>query len=310
MIVNRNGYGSKFNILKRVDKKMIKNSFNDYGNEKMENEINFYSNILNKNTPFIKNIPDIYALNLCNHSIEMEFLDGFTPLYLSFSKYTNEEKNKIILSIVTKLQHIHNIKIFISKDEFKSDIVTETINKIKTRMKSLLPIIQKDVYVNIYYVNGLRILSIDEINRIIKKNVDEYLINQNSVYEYGIIHGDCQFNNILINEKEELKFIDPRGYYGTSRIYGLIDYDMAKICFALSGYDLFDNSSIKKLNINNNSIDIDIDILYDSYINKQSIIVKTLMCAIWLGNSHIFLDDETKCITSHFIARYMCSRYL
>jgi hypothetical protein len=85
---------------------------------------------------------------------------------------------------------------------------------------------------------------------------------------------------------------------------------MAKICFALSGYDLFDNSSIKKLNINNNSIDIDIDILYDSYINKQSIIVKTLMCAIWLGNSHIFLDDETKCITSHFIARYMCSRYL
>ena len=134
--------------------------------------------------------------------------------------------------------------------------------------------------------------------------------NPNTVYEYGIIHGDCQFNNILINKKGELKFIDPRGYYGTSRIYGLIDYDMAKICFALSGYDLFDNSSIINLNIDGDTIYIDIDILYDSYINEQSTIVKTLMCAIWLGNSHIFLDDEPKCITSHFIARYMCSRYL
>ena len=34
----------------------------------------------------------------------------------------------------------------------------------------------------------------------------------------------------------EIIFIDPRGYFGNTKLYGLKQYDFAKLLFGLSGY--------------------------------------------------------------------------
>jgi hypothetical protein len=366
MIINRNGYGSNFNILKIVGDKIVKCSFNIYGKEKLMNESKFYEYVVNKNNGFCDYIPIIYEFISVNDEdlqqcpqqallttktvtlenttrIEMEYLKDYTPLYLSYSNFCPEKRKTCLKTIIDHLQHIHNVRIQVDRHVFQQDLFTETIKKIETRIKNVLPLIQKVPYKNITHIqnnitgNTVNIRTLDEIKSVIKQNVDFYLNDEATKYEYGIIHGDCQFNNILINKNDELKFIDPRGYYGSTQLYGLIEYDIAKICFALSGYDTFDNSHIgvftgesfafggKSPNVEGRSqetfekiiisssthtIQVDIELCDDTYIQTQSTIVKTLLCAIWLSNSHIFTEDEPKCITSYFIAMYMCSHYL
>ena len=53
-----------------------------------------------------------------------------------------------------------------------------------------------------------------------------------------MIHGDPVFTNILINEYDEIKFIDMRGLVGDKlTIYGDWLYDWSKIYQSLIGYD-------------------------------------------------------------------------
>ena len=44
-------------------------------------------------------------------------------------------------------------------------------------------------------------------------------------------------------------FIDPRGIFGETLLFGLKEYDYAKFLFGLSGYSKFDNMNIKNLKL-------------------------------------------------------------
>jgi len=308
MLLDRKGYGSNFNVLECIGEKLIKKSKNSYGDEKIENELNFYRYLLNQQIPFCEDVPKIYKIVETDHSIEMEYLKDFVPLYLRFSSYTPEEQTVCLNTILDKLRKLHDIRIPVDRNEFQRDLFMETTEKVRVRMLPIYSFIQE--YSFIHTVNSVKIPLLSTVLYTIGRNIKEYLSDQDVVYEYGMIHGDCQFNNILTNPDGDLKFIDPRGYYGSSRIYGFVDYDHAKICFALSGYDQFDNSTIQELIIRERNIDIDINIDNETFIMGQSMIVKTLMCAIWLGNAQMFKNEPEKCITSYFIAMYMCSKFL
>ncbi|MDR0570068.1 MAG: NTP transferase domain-containing protein [Clostridiales Family XIII bacterium] len=57
---------------------------------------------------------------------------------------------------------------------------------------------------------------------------------------FAFIHGDCTFSNLLLREGGEPVFIDPRGYFGHTRLYGDPNYDWAKLYYSLAGnYDRF-----------------------------------------------------------------------
>jgi len=49
-------------------------------------------------------------------------------------------------------------------------------------------------------------------------------------------------SNILVNPNTfEIKFIDPRGYFGNTSIFIWKDYEYAKLLYCLYGYDDFNN---------------------------------------------------------------------
>ena len=75
---------------------------------------------------------------------------------------------------------------------------------------------------NIIFVNNLKILSFENVIDKCKKIIIEYFDNIN-LYNYNIILGDCNFSNILINKDNinDIVFIDPRGYYGETKIHGM-----------------------------------------------------------------------------------------
>ena len=97
----------------------------------------------------------------------------------------------------------------------------------------------------------------DEPDVAIPVEVDELIIDQITsdcftrlkwkmleTNKYHLIHGDCQFSNILYNSQDsKVYLVDPRGYFGKSYVYGYQAYDYGKIAYALSGYDHFNDES-------------------------------------------------------------------
>ena len=57
------------------------------------------------------------------------------------------------------------------------------------------------------------------------------------------------------------------------------EYDFAKIYFALTGYDIFDNINIYNFN--------EIDLIFEKYPFYSKKIILSFVISIWLGNSHI-----------------------
>ena len=64
-----------------------------------------------------------------------------------------------------------------------------------------------------------------------------------------LIHGDCCFSNMLcgtMGDQVVLKFIDPRGSFGSTKYYGDAYYDLAKISHSCNGgYEYFINDRFK-----------------------------------------------------------------
>ena len=144
------------------------------------------------------------------------------------------------------------------------------------------------------------------------KKIKRRLINLlNERDSYNLIHGDIHLGNILIDSKDELYFIDPRGYFGETKLFGIFEYDFAKLMFGLSGYSFFDEMIIDKINVINSNIEIDFIKEYE-YIFTENIfdeITKLFCLSIWLGNNSCFIDVNKKMI-SIMIAYYYCEKYL
>jgi hypothetical protein len=169
-------------------------------------------------------------------------------------------------------------------------------------LKTIDHIVRK--YDNIHSVNGLKILKIDIILNKINEFIEEYV--KSCELKYYPIHGDLQLNNILINtETDEIRFIDPRGYFGNSDIYGMKEYDLAKIYFGMGGYSYFDLKNVTKLNIENDNIQIDMKEMNN--ILEHDNIIKILIISIWLGNAHCFISNEYKVVESYFYSLYLAT---
>jgi hypothetical protein len=133
-------------------------------------------------------------------------------------------------------------------------MISETCTKLYKRYQEITDILKN--YTHIKKVNNIELLSFDKTLDILQNKVSNYLESKLLVnsYNISIIHGDCQFNNILYNStNDDFVFIDPRGYFGNLDLYGIPEYDFAKIKFALSGYDIFDgyrsNIAIRDISI-------------------------------------------------------------
>jgi hypothetical protein len=235
----------------------------------------------------------------------MEFLENYITVenYLRCNSINNDIKfNEIIENIKKILENnLYIEKINIDKAIFKQDLILETTGKILERTSKINFIIKK--YNFLTNVNNIKILSLNEIISNIEKIIEKY-ISENENCLYYPIHGDIQLNNILVNvNNNQIKFIDPRGYFGNSKIYGMKEYDYAKLYFGLGGYSYFDFKDVNELNINNENITINMKEMIN--ILEQPYIIQVLIICIWLGNAHCFIENEFKVVESYFYACYI-----
>jgi len=294
------GYGSSFTSLTIENDTIIKKSINTYGNFKTTNEIGFYKYILEQQYNW--KIPIIYHLD--TDKIIMKYYKTYIPIYKLFYIFSKTIQSNLITFIIKELEILHTFEyITLNKEDFINNIKIETQYKILSRYKDINLILS--TFDNIKYVNSIKLFSFNDILTYINKHIDIY-IDSLSSYTFSIIHGDCQFSNILYNEEtNDIIFIDPRGYFGDKKIYGLKEYDIAKVYFALSGYDYFDKLEVNNLIIkDNNNLIID-DFSINLEFLKKIDIISVLVISIWCGNAHAFKHNPMKTAMSHFYARYL-----
>lgn len=303
MELKRNGYGSNFNQLYiDVSENTIqKKCYNSYGMSKITNEIHFLHFIIDNTIDFP--IPKVHAF--LPYGYVMEYMKYYVPLYKIYDTiHTNDFK----LNIKNKLANLHSFdKIITTYENYVKNVQIETKQKIYERYEIIKPIVNQYHYIK--RVNGTVIYDfnyiVDTLNILILD-----IIKLKKEYYYVPIHGDCQFNNILINPStNDICFIDPRGYFGNLQVFGIEEYDLAKLLFALSGYDHFDNSDITELSIHNDNVDVQINILDTTILNECNL-QTLLMLTVWLGNAHCFIQNENKLMYSYFIAMYYSSAFL
>ena len=298
----KQGYGLLFNNLFLSGDTLIKQAKNVYGVGKIKKEILFYKYALGHNC-----LPMPEFICSDETSYTMKYLDGYKPLFEVFPTFSLEKKSSILERIHTHLQHLHNTESkVVTKEVYTFLLRTEMIDKLEERYHEVKDILNE--FSHIKTVNKIPISSFDNYIQILKKKMEEF-VESKIFYLLNPIHGDCQFNNILCDKNDDLMFIDPRGYYGNSDLFGAPEYDLAKVKFALSGYGEFDSKEVVSLTIDKSDITIDITQLMPDCLIKDDFLTQ-LVVSIWMGNAHCFKENKFKTAYSYFIAMYYASLYL
>jgi hypothetical protein len=308
---NENEFNCRFfNKIELMNENTIlKKSVNEKGDNIIKYEKGWYLNIHEKKYDNITFIPKVYKYY--EYGYLMEYKKNYVPLYLFLNNEDNKiTKNNILKNIIEKLNILHKLeKKSINKINFFNDIKKEIYDKVILRRNIIQDFL--DYFGNIEYVNSIKVSSFDKILEKCKNIIINYY-EALDCYEYEIIFGDCNFSNILINpiNIDDIIFIDPRGYFGDSKIYGLKEYDFGKILYGISGYDKFnmDNYFINNINLESKSINFKIEsIEYDRYIiNKYfNKVHKAFMVINWLSLAEYNKNNIWKCLVSYYYGLYL-----
>jgi hypothetical protein len=105
------------------------------------------------------------------------------------------------------------------------------------------------------YINNKQYSMFEVVWPQIKNYIEQNMLT----FTPSLIHGDCCFSNILYGEdKNIIRFIDPRGSFGKLGNYGDIRYDIAKLYHSLDGtYEAFITDKFK-VTANGNAYQLDI----------------------------------------------------
>jgi GTP:adenosylcobinamide-phosphate guanylyltransferase len=288
-----------FNKITNKDTTIIKESICSQGDDIIENEISWYKYIQNK----YDFIPKLISSK--QKQFELEKLDA-KPLYKYFKTFTNNKKLNIISNILESLDNLHQDKNTIDESIIKENIKIECYDKIYNRLNKIKNIIS--YFSDIKYVNGIKINT--DIDTIISTCYNTIL--EQSTNEYSLIHGDCQFSNTLYDEsKNKIYLIDPRGNFGKTKLYGPKEYDYAKLIYALSGYDNFNNSDNFYIDIIDNNIIFIIESSDDiiKNLNITNKLTLSYLIIIWLGLAQYNENNILKCIASYYNGIYLFEKY-
>lgn len=167
--------------------------------------------------------------------LKMEFING-RAIY-EYENLTYEEKAIILRQIVKCLQSVHALE-QIASDQASYDeaYIQKTFQRLE-KVRELVPF-AADQYV---MVNGRRCRNVfynrQELERCIAKFFPA---------KFVLIHGDCTFSNTMLREDGSPVLIDPRGYFGSTELYGDPAYDWGKLYYSLIGnYDQFNRKRFR-----------------------------------------------------------------
>jgi len=307
-VMNDDNYGFIFSDITITDGTFIKKAKNMDGKLKLQNEIRFYTYIIDKKVGFC--VPKL--LEHTSDTLKLQFIANSSTLT---DVIIQSNMLGYVRRIKQHLSSIHCLTMPISAEVLERDLQAELKTKVLRRFGEY-EWSSYDLYNIITSVNGIRIRKLPVYCDIIYERLVVLLRERR---HYSLIHGDVHLGNILLDEHGRMIFIDPRGHFGETMLFGLSEYDHAKLLFGLSGYSAFDNMSICNVETTvteisgekNCNLEIEFIRQHEHVFESDEFDETTiLLClSIWLANNSCFTSIRKK-VTSLMIACYYCEKYI
>ena len=183
-------------------------------------------------------------------SFEPFIMERFNGKNIFDYDLTPNQKKNILYQVISSLKHLHGLA-QTQTDHFSiyDAYLKKTWDRLN-KIRDLVPYADQQII----HINGK-----DCRNVFFFKEDVERLFRHYPCKQFVLIHGDCTFSNMLLNEDMEPVFIDPRGYFGHTELYGDPAYDWAKLYYSIVGnYDQFNRKRFR-LDIGENEVYLAID---------------------------------------------------
>ena len=234
-------------------------------------------------------------------------IHSFEPLVMERIKGRNiweydcltvSEKKRVLDSIIDGLRELHQLENArtASIADLEECYVTKTFSRLE-KVENLVPF-ARDEYIRIngrYYKNIFY-----------DRESLAYILRERYPKEFHLIHGDPTFSNMLYDRIHgKVFFIDPRGYFGKSKLYGDVDYDWAKVYYSLVGnYDQFNRKKFA-LEINRKGVEIAVkpnnwsdmeEYFFERIETVSKTKIRALHAVIWLSlTTYAWEDYDSIC---------------
>lgn len=296
------GSGNKMTIKKDIIIKYISDK------KLRENEENWY-----KNANFLF-IPKAISYN----PLTLQRLNAI-PAHDKLILNPNEEiEDLIIKQLFSIVKEIHLSK-GIKESDFESSYDQYYAKTIK-RLERV------DFMFNSFNKDKIKINGKSYRNPLLILKENEEKIKSVFAKKFRFIHGDIQLCNTLIHKNNKLYVIDPRGYFGNSKLFGDPMYDFAKMYYGICGmYGEFciGNNEFK---INENgSFEIKELIDEETYLRRRNKFIKEfekidyveqsmeavdlLNVIIWLSVTDYTANDVLSCMYAYLKGTIMINEF-
>lgn len=277
-----------FNSIRMDGDRVFKVAIDDQGRKLAVREVAWYKKVQGAR---FENIPDIYEYEpLC-----MEKIDG-QNIY-EYTDIPKEQKRKILEQIISCLKQVHSLdSIPADRDSYRVAYLDKTFDRLK-KVRHLVPFANDETVT----VNGRVCRNVFYHQEELEKLVMGYCPE-----EFKLIHGDCTFSNTMLKNNSTPILIDPRGYFGTTEIYGDAAYDWVKLYYSLfSNYDQF---NLKRFDLKINASDVELEIasshwecleedffqLLGGEVTKEQ--MRLLLAIVWLSlTTYAWEDYDSIC---------------
>lgn len=254
----------------------------------IDREIAWYDYLSERDYP---GIPKIYE----KQPLTMGYING-TNLFLA--DIPAERKEQILDSVIKRLKLLHALEPCEPNCfDMEHDYYRKTIKRLRM-IESVLPfsmheiirINEKDCVNVLQHTERLQALTVVFMNDA----------------DFGVIHGDCTFTNTLIDENGDIFFIDARGYFGDTALFGDLDYDWAKVYYSVRGsFDQF-NIGAFEIKIQQDSVTYKIresgweslePFFWSQIGNRDATRIRFIHAIIWLSlASHCWENYDAMCL--------------
>lgn len=278
-----------FNKIEVKGDKIVKEGIDEQGRALAVREKAWYKFVEEKGKG-IAAIPKIYSFE----PLTMQRIDGRNVFEYELSE---EERRGVLEKLVKALKDLHSLgeapADYFSINEAYLDKTFARLEKIR----DLVPF-SHDEYI---VINGKPCRNVffykDELGELFARYRCE---------KFAFLHGDCTFSNMMLDENMDPVFIDPRGYFGHTELYGDPNYDWAKLYYSIVGnYDQFNRKRFR-LSVKEHEIGLDIqsngwedqedhffELLGDG-VNRDEI--KLIHAIIWLSlTTYAWEDYDSIC---------------
>jgi hypothetical protein len=242
---------------------------------------------------------------LSNKNQNIPKIISYEPLILEEIKGNHawdclNNKDKIIKNFCQALHTIHSIDDCKNQGDSYKTYYKKSVERIN-EVSKIIPFVN-DPTINI---NGK-----DCINPFYELNeFEKSIISIINDFKYNFIHGDCTFSNALIDTNNKVYLIDPRGSFGSTKLYGDKRYDWAKLFYSSStNYDSInskkftvdiDSNGKVSLNIKSNGYEKFSDYIIDqSQMSKNEMLI--IVSTIWLSLTGYVKEDVDSAMYSFY----------